>query len=92
MVVDDLAGLLDDRPAHRLHGRGAVQAPGRGLQDGELRRACLGLLEQLGVRERDAGVRGQGGQERDVAIGPVARLEGDGGSAPITRSWWIRAR
>ncbi len=82
VVVDDLAGLLDDRPAHCLHGRGAVQAPGRGLQDGELRRACLGLLEQLGVRERDAGVRGQGGQERDVAIGPLAWLQGDGGKRP----------
>ena len=37
----------------------------------------LGLLEELGVRERDGGVRREGRDEGDVAVGPGARLERD---------------
>ena len=51
---------------------------GRGLEDLELRGAGLGLLEQLGVAERDGGVRRQRRDEGDVAARPRARLAGHG--------------
>ena len=76
VVVDDPARLLDDGPPDALDGRRAAQPAGCGLQDLELGGSRLGLLEELRVAERDAGVRRERRQERDVAVGPLARLEG----------------
>ena len=56
---------------------GPAQPRRRGLEDAELGGAGLGLLEQLGVGQRDRGVRGEGRDEGDVAVGPGARLERD---------------
>jgi hypothetical protein len=78
VVVDDPARLLDDRSSDGLDRRRPAQATRCRLQHLELRGSRLGLLEQLGVRQRDAGVRGQRRDESDVAVGPVARLARDG--------------
>ena len=53
VVVDDPTRLLDDGAADRLD-RGRPAQPTRGgLQDRQLGGPGLGLLEQLGVRQRD---------------------------------------
>jgi hypothetical protein len=70
VVVDDPARLLDDGPADFL-GRPAPAHPRRrGLQDLELSGARLGLLEQLGVGQRDRRMGGERRDERDVAARP----------------------
>ena len=78
--------LLDDRAADGLDRVRPAQPGRRGLEDLELRRPRRGPLEQLGVREGDRRVRGEGGEECDVAIGPVARLARHADNAPMTRS------
>ena len=57
---------------------GPAQPRRRGLEHAELGGARLGLLEQLGVGQRDRRVRRQRRDEGDVAARPVARLVGDG--------------
>ena len=64
-----------DRPRAAQSGRGR-------LEDAELRRPRLGLLEQLGVGQGDGGVRRERRDEGDVAAGPVARLVGHGRERP----------
>ena len=83
VVVDDPAGLLDDRPARPPRrtrpGSGARRRPAgpragrRAPRSARRARRCVSAM---------LGVRGQGGQERDVAVGPLARLAGDGGQRP----------
>ncbi len=76
VVVDDPVGLLDDRAADLFDRAGLAQAGGCRLEDLELGGPGDGLLEQLGVRQRDRGMRRQGGDERHVAARPAAWLTG----------------
>ena len=77
VVVDDPARLLDDGAADGLD-RGRPAQPTRcRLEHRQLGGPGLGLLEQLGVGERDAGVRGERRDECHVAIGPCSGFAGD---------------
>ena len=74
VVIDDPAGLLDDRPADLVDRGRATEPRGGGLEHGQLGGPRLRLGEQLGVGQRDRGMRGERGDERDVAVGPRPRL------------------
>ena len=82
VVVDDPAGLLDDGPADLLDRAGPAQPRRGGLEHAQLGGPRLGLLEELGVGQRDGRVRRERRDEGDVAARPVARLVGDGGQRP----------
>ncbi len=79
VVVDDLAGLLDDRPTDCLDVTRAAE-PGRGrLEHAQLCSSLLRLGDEVGVLEGDRGMRAEGGNERDIALLPVAGLDGHAG-------------
>ena len=91
VVIDDLARLLDDDPPD-LFGRGRPAESGRRcLEDLELGRPCGRLLEELGVRDGDRGVRREGRDEGHVAARPGARLarrRGQGADDPVVVDEW----
>ena len=82
VVVDDLADLLDDRPADRFD-RVLAAHPGRGgLEHGQLGGPDLGFAEQVGVVDGDRGVGRDRLGKLDVARGPGPALVRDGTHHP----------
>ena len=70
VVVDEPAGLLDDRAPDLIGRRRTAESRRRRLQHLELGGPGDRLLEQLGVGQRDRGVGREGRDERDVAARP----------------------
>ncbi len=78
VVVDDLAGLLDDRPADGFNAARPAEARRCRLEHAQVGGSLLGLRDQIGVLEGDRGVRPESRDEGHVALLPVAWLEGHG--------------